>query len=240
MRLRKNSGKILWGLFFILAAVYAVVSKLYVMPEISIFTIILTVFFVWMFINGIRHLNFWGMLFPIAFLCILYDDQLGITALTPWTVLGAALLGSIGLSLIFKKKSKSSFHYHVDSDDWKNKNAWEKEECAGEVIRLENNFGAAIKYVNSDNFCEADLENNFGTLTVYFDNAVIQSGKAIVRVGNSFGETNLYIPKEWKTQNNMEHSFGSVQVHGNSEGTSSNILLLQGETSFGEINIYFI
>jgi len=28
MKLRKNSGKILWGLFFILAAVYVVVSNL--------------------------------------------------------------------------------------------------------------------------------------------------------------------------------------------------------------------
>ena len=35
MKLRKNSGKILWGLFFILAAVYVVVSKLWIMPEIS-------------------------------------------------------------------------------------------------------------------------------------------------------------------------------------------------------------
>ena len=40
MKLRKNSGKILWGLFFILAAVYVVVSKLWIMPEISVFSVI--------------------------------------------------------------------------------------------------------------------------------------------------------------------------------------------------------
>ena len=105
MKLRKNSGKILWGLFFILAAVYVVVSKLWIMPEISVFSVLLTVFFIWLFLNGIRNVNFWEILFSIAFICIIYDDWLGITALTPWTVLGAALLGSIGLSLIFKKKS---------------------------------------------------------------------------------------------------------------------------------------
>ena len=44
--------------------------------------------------KGIRNVNFWEILFSIAFICIIYDDQLGITALTPWTVLGAALLGS--------------------------------------------------------------------------------------------------------------------------------------------------
>ena len=83
MKLRKNSGKILWGLFFILAAVYVVVSKLWIMPEISVFSVLLTVFFIWLFLNGIRNVNFWEILFSIAFICIIYDDWLGITALTP-------------------------------------------------------------------------------------------------------------------------------------------------------------
>ena len=39
------------------------------------------------------------------------------------------------------------------------------------------------------------------SLSVYFDNAIIQSGSAKIKVDNSFGETNLYIPKEWKTEN---------------------------------------
>ena len=33
------------------------------------------------FLNGIRNVNFWEILFSIAFICIIYDDQLGITAL---------------------------------------------------------------------------------------------------------------------------------------------------------------
>mgnify|MGYP002537899888 FL=1 len=84
------------------------------------------------------------------------------------------------------------------------------------------------------------MENSFGELTVYFDNAVIQSGKAIIKVENSFGETNLYIPKEWKTDNEIGQTFGSVQIHGISEGTSSNTLKLKGEVSFGEVNIHYI
>ena len=119
MKLRKNSGKILWGLFFILAAVYVVVSKLWIMPEISVFS----------------NVNFWEILFSIAFICIIYDDWLGITALTPWTVLGAALLGSIGLSLIFKKKSghspSISFEFDSDSDN-------EDGKYIGENIKIDN------------------------------------------------------------------------------------------------------
>ena len=78
------------------------------------------------FIDGILYLALFKwypqcelreILFSIAFICIIYDDWLGITALTPWTVLGAALLGSIGLSLIFKKKSghSPSISFEFDS-----------------------------------------------------------------------------------------------------------------------------
>ena len=174
---------------------------------------------------------------PVFHRIYMYDDWLGITALTPWTVLGAALLGSIGLSLIFKKKSghspSISFEFDSDSDN-------EDGKYIGENIKIDNNFGTAIKYVNSDNFCMADVDNSFGSLTVYFDNAIIQSGSAKIKVDNSFGETNLYIPKEWKTENNLGQAFGSVKIHGVCEGSSNNTLKLKGETSFGEINIYYI
>ena len=39
MKLRKNSGKILWGLIFILAAVYVVVSKIYTLPVVSVWSV---------------------------------------------------------------------------------------------------------------------------------------------------------------------------------------------------------
>ena len=101
-----KSSKVFWGIFFILAAVYVVISKFGILPDIGVFSIILTVFFLWLFVEGIRNVNFWEILFSIAFICIIYDEPLGITALTPWTVLGAAFLGSIGLSLIFGGKKR--------------------------------------------------------------------------------------------------------------------------------------
>ena len=234
MRLNKNGGKIFWGLFFILAAVYIVVSKFWILPEISVFSVLLTVFFIWLFIKGIMHRNFWEILFPIAFICIIYDEPLGITDLTPWTVLGAALLGSIGLSMIFKPKK--GFQVNVDGSGI----GVSSEQCNGEMIHCENNFGSQIKYINSDDFRSAHLENNFGTLNVYFDNAVIQGGIATVFVENNFGETVLYIPGEWKVQNNITRSFGSVSETGRNEGTSESTVCLQGDCSFGSIEIHYV
>lgn len=230
MKLSKSIGKIIWGLFFLVLAVYAVASKIWELPGISVFTLLVTVFLAGLLIAGVRKVNFWEILFSIAFLCILYDDELGITAITPWTVLLAALLGSIGLSLIFKKKHKEK----------KGGEAWTEETVHGEKVRFENNFGETIKYVTCDDFRYASLENNFGELTVYFDNAVIQSGRARIEVENNFGETNVYIPKEWQTKEDFSRSFGTVNTHGQSTGSSSQILEIAGESSFGEINIYYI
>lgn len=234
-----KNRKIFWGIFFILAAIYVIISKLGILPDIGVFSIVLTVFMVWMFIEGVHHVNFFGILFSIAFICIIYDEQLHITELTPWTVLGAALLGSIGLSILFRDKRKS---WKKDID-WVGKSGISgssNEQCSGEHVSCENNFGSAIRYINSDNFCNAHVENNFGTMTVYFDNAIIQGTAAYVEIENNFGETNLYIPKEWKMENCLDRAFGWVSEKGKSLGTSNAVLYLRGSANFGAINIYYV
>lgn len=236
--MKENGKKIFWGVIFILAAVYIVISRIFVLPEISVWSIILTIVFAAMIIKGIREVNFYEILFGIAFLCWIYDSQLGIENLTPWPVMGAALLGSIGLSMIFKRKKNTwSWSY---SDSTETIGATSDSSCDGEHIHCENNFSSSIKYINSENFCNAELENNFGTLTVYFDNAVIQGGAAYVNVENDFGTTNLYIPKVWKIVNDLSRTFGTINEHGRWEGSSSNTLYLRGKADFGTINIYYI
>lgn len=232
--------KIFWGIFFIMMAMIVVVSKLGILPDVGVFALLATVFLVWMTVDGVRHRNFYEIIFAVAFLCIIYDKPLGIEALTPWTVLAAALLLSIGLSLLFGggRKKKHGIRFEWDSDG--NRGIGSSERCNGEQIRCENTFGSAIRYIHSDNFREAYLENNFGSMTAYFDNAIIQGGTASVRVENNFGETILYFPKEWRVHNELEHVFGSINEHGQCVGTSSAELCLKGETNFGSIEIYYV
>ena len=64
----------------------------------------------------------------------------------------------------------------VRRKNWKTKTInWDEqmstpngEQCSGEHIRCENNFGSAIRYINSEHFCDAQLENNFGSMSVLF------------------------------------------------------------------------
>lgn len=236
--MKENGKKIFWGVVFVLAAVYMIVSRIYELPKIGLWTIILTIAMIAIIIKGIGELNFFEILFGAAFLCCIYDSQLGIEELTPWPVLGAALLGSIGLSMIFHKKKRV---------EWTVGNGVRTEfggstsgSCDGANILIENNFGSANRYINSENFCSASIKNNFGSLNVYFDNAIIQSGAAYVDVESGFGSTNLYCPREWNIVNDLSRSFGTINEYGKSERSSSNSLYIRGEANFGTINIYYI
>ncbi len=233
--------KIFWGIFFIVMAMIVIASKIGVLPDVGVFSLLATVFLIWMAADGVRHRNFFEMIFAAAFLYIIYDKPLEIEVLTPWTVLAVALMFSIGLSLLFggKREKKHSIEFEWGSEGFRGIGN-SSEQCSGEQIRCGNTFGSAIRYIHSDNFCKANLENNFGSLTIYFDNAIIQGETAIVKVDNNFGETNLYIPKEWKVHNELDHVCGNINEHGKCMGTSSAELRLKGETNFGNIEIYYV
>lgn len=239
-----KTKKIFWGIFFILAAAFILISQLGILPDVSVFSILATVFWLWVLLEGIRHASFYEILFAIAFLCIIYAKPLGIESLTPWPILSAALLCSIGLSMLFQGRKKRHCHVAIVLDDEQDKErakgASGYGQCSGEHIHCENNLGSAIRYINSDNFRDAHLENNFGTMTVYFDNAVIQEESAHVEVENSFGQTVLYIPKEWQVRKSIDHSFGNISEIGACTGSSNSVLYIHGNTNFGQIELHYI
>ena len=228
---------IFWGIFFILAAVFLLVSNLGIVPDIGAATVLATAFSLWLFIDGLRYLPFYSITFAIAFFYIIFDEPLHIDVISPWTALTAALLSGIGLSLLFGWKKKRYFSVDMEYD-WNNKK--NNEHCSGKSIHCENSFGSVKRYINFDDFCMARIDNNFGSIKVYFDNSIIQGDSAYVDIDNNFGETVLYIPKEWKVQTNLSRSFGSVEEFGSSIGTSNATLYIQGDTSFGHIAIHYV
>lgn len=235
----KRGKNIFWGIALILCAVFIVVSKLGYFQGIGIFTVIFTIAIAAGLIDSVAHRSFGGILFCLAFLGILYDKQLGIEALTPWPILGVALLGTIGLNMIFKSKKKN-WKYEKNFE-WNNESYQEIiDEESDEWVRCEVSFNSATKYINSTGFKRAELECSFGSLMVYFDNAILAGGKGVVNLETSFGEMKLYIPKSWKVVTNLDCAFGGFKEHGTCSGSDENILMISGEVSFGGLDIYYI
>ena len=108
------------------------------------------------------------------------------------------------------------------------------------MLFFKNSFGATSKYVNTDNFRSAVLQNSFGEMKVYFDNALMQQETATIDVSNSFGETQIFLPKEWKVENQISSMLGSVSEQNMHQPSEGHTVILTGSVSMGEVQIIYI
>lgn len=232
-----KKDNIFWGLFLIASAVLILVAKLGAFPDMSVMKIFWTLVFIVALVDSVVKLAFPGIFFSLAFLGIIYDVELGITAITPWTILLVALLLSIGMSLIYtpKKKKKTVNHRQVDSKDFV---VFDEED--GNQFDFSSSFVGSIKYVNSDNFESANIDAKFAGMKVYFDNAIIQNGHATVNLNVSFAGVELYVPKNWRIDNQMSASFGGVEEKNRPDSMDGPILTLRGNVSLGGVTILYV
>ena len=236
-----RNKNLFWGIFFIVAAGAIVVNQLGYFVGISLFNLVLTILLVPIVIESVVHLNFPGILFPLAILGILYAENLGIQNLVPWPILVTALLGSIGFSILFKSSwpHRHIDHFHHSSN----------EENFGEIINTEDesnveykvNFGSGIKYVNSENLKTANLSCSFGALKVYFDNSKPDVEGARINIEASFSGVELYIPKTWKIVNEVNVSLGGIEEKNNRYNTGEgSTVTLTGKISFSGVEIIYV
>ena len=228
--------KVFWGILFVLMGVFLIISKLGYFPNVNIISLLLTAFLVAVIVKSLVPLNFAGVLFPIAFISIIYDKELGITNITPWTVLIAALLGSIGLSMIFHKHNKY-VNFKFDSEDGKFETIDVEDESH---VKVKNSFSSSVKYINTDSFEQADFNCSFGAMKVYFDKAIMRNDNAIVRINASFSGIELFIPKTWNVEDKTNVVLGSINEKNRNNQVTTNTLTLVGDIKFSGVEIIYI
>lgn len=233
----KKSKNIFWGIIFILGAVILIVGRMGFGEGIGFWKILATLVIAGILVDGIRDRSYGRVLFPIAFLIIVYDDFLGLEAITPGPVLGAALLATIGLEFLFPQK-KRGHNMNIIKDG--KQNLFGENVLTDEEIQFSNTFGESVKYLSGKEISLVELENCFGSLSVFFDKAMLKGGEANVYVNNTFGSTVLYIPAEWKTIMSVDTAFGDVDEKGHSNPTGDIILRVHGKVSFGELKIHYL
>lgn len=232
--MKKNN--IFWGVILLLAGVYIIANSLGFMPDVNIVRLVAGVLCIVVFIRSLVHIEFGGMLFSLAILIILFNRELHLSAITPWPVLVAALLGSIGLDMIFGGYKKTH---------WKNKkepSVVNGEYVSGNEVTIRCLFNGMKKNISSDNFTKAHIFCKFGGLEVSFDDAVIQNGTAIVNLDVNFGGVEIYVPHSWHIINNTDCIFGGFDEHRRSAGNGEEgpMLVFEGHVRFGGVDIYRI
>ena len=98
---RRKTRNIFWGILFLLGALALLLGKLGYLNGMGFWSVFISVILAGCLINGILRRSFGGILFSLAMLIIINDELLHMEAITPWPVLGAALLGTIGLHFLF-------------------------------------------------------------------------------------------------------------------------------------------
>jgi len=246
---------IFWGLLLVLAAIFIIVDRLGYFPQIGVVKIFITIVLIAIMLKSIIRVRFSGILFPIAFLCIIYAEQWNITALTPGPVLGTALLASIGLSMIFKKDDYWCHHAHWNHDhwrhsDWHNRD-WRKDnsgenfeqvinEPDGNVVNCTVSFGSSMKYINTDNFEKANIRCSCGSMKVYFDKAVVSSGHAEIYLDISLSGVELYIPKTWNVVYDVNITLGGIDEKNRKTASDSPVVTIKGSISLSGVEIIYI
>ena len=174
-----NNKKTFWGLIFVAVAIYILFGSSKLFGGLGLGTLILTGIFTGLLIRGIADLDFGGVLFPLAFLAIIWDEKLGITDLTPWPVLMAALLGTIGLNLLFKN-SKVKINKTIKKYNNEHTNYAKVDTASGQYVSTKVRFGGIEKYIESEDLRRVDVSSFCGASEIYLDKVCIPSGEAIV------------------------------------------------------------
>ena len=244
MEAKKNSGNenVVWGAIFIIGALALLANKLgflnLLLGGMDFFDIVATVALVYLLVKGMAKHSFGQILFSVAFIIIVNDKILHMEAFTPWTVLAAAGLGTIGLNLMFAKKGHGRF-LTINGKEMTVPRQAGAEIRQGTRVSYDNCFGEAIKYVSGE-VSRVTLDNCFGSIQVYFTDAQLTDGTAEVISNTCFGSIILYVPAEWKVIVKADNAFGGTSETGqcNAEGTV--VLYVRSSVAFGKLQIRYI
>jgi hypothetical protein len=244
MRCSSKARNWFWGIFFLAAAVFVIASQTSSFVHVGFWSIAATVLLVALFISGIMNVNFFGIFMPVALLYLIYQSPLGWPAIAAWIPILAAVLASIGCSMIFHPHHIHNVvcdwdpsSVHIGSDAYHST----EENVEGNDIHVKSSFVESCRYLHSDSLREADLETSFGKLGIYFDQVQLSPQGAEAHVNVSFGSMALYVPHTWCIVNQVNASFGAVQnAHRSQEvAPDAPVLTLTGSVAFGNLEIHY-
>lgn len=241
-----NRRDLFWGVMFIAIAAFILLNQLGLVDiVIGTGNIVLAIVFLATLIKSITMVSFPGIFISLAFLWIIFDEYINVPHISEVVVIFVAVLFAIGFSMIFPNAKRKFTGYNEKWGDYEDFN---KEGNHQKVVHDENDervfcsnrFGASAKYINSRKLKGARIENSFGELKIYFDNAVMEGDSVEVSVSVSFGALELYLPKEWAAFNRVNAFAATVREsnHGNPDGIHSVILI--GSVNFGEISVIYV
>lgn len=239
-----KSGRIFWGLAFVLCAVCIIFNKSPLFGDLSIWTAIISIAGVAVCLEGLYRLSVGKVIFGGAVLLCVWKAELGLADLSIWTVFVASVLLAIGLSILLSPLKKKRDRCLIDKDAKKFSEMADHGDCNynyNQRIRIERNFSGGVEYIRSNDFQRADIDVHFSGLKLYFDDATIQDNCATLHMDISFSGVEMYIPSEWAIDNRLDRTASNVEIAMNGRNiVATKTLKLKGDVNFGSLKIIYI
>lgn len=96
-----NKDNLFWGVVFLMAAIYILMRSVGMAPDVSIVRIIIGLLCITGFIKAAIDLEFGGCCFRWQFYLLFFRRYIGLESMSSWSILMAALFGTIGLNMLF-------------------------------------------------------------------------------------------------------------------------------------------
>lgn len=242
-----KTRNLFWGLFFVAAAVFIIISAVTGFANIDFWTGLLSVLLAAVLLKSIIKLEFFGIFVPAALLYLVWRTPLGLPIINGWTVLLAAVLLGIGLEAIFHKRPfvriEGNCRSHRHHGDW-NVNGGCKNP---EIVQDDDNnpsahvrFGSLSKYLHGQSIRSGSFSVNFGALELFLDTAQLAPEGAEFNVDCSFGAIELHVPRTWRVIDKTRVSLGGVEVHNSGAQEGAPTLTVTGNVSLGGMEIKYI
>jgi len=238
-------SNIFWGVFFLLAATFVVINQLDGFINIGVGSIIAALLSLLFIVVCIADLRFTMLPVPFAVLYLVFQAPLDLPVIRTGTLILASVLASIGLTILFSRKKHQRAHFicghYGKSKDRGQKQAKEIDNDNNPSVSV--NFGEISRSLRAENLETAHLDCNFGSLEIYFDQAVPAPDGAEVNINCKFGAVKLLVPKHWQVIDKINCSLGGVDIDKNFFNTPAENapkLTLTGNVSFSGIEVRYI
>lgn len=254
-----NKDNLFWGVIFILAAIYVLLRSAGVTPDVSLVRIVIGVLCLTGFVKAALQLEFGGMLFSLAVLAILFREYIGLGGISSWSLILAALFGTIGLNMLFgdqasayrnrKKARKYGAQYDqnggadgANAEFTQGQAASGRQSYTGQVdgehIVLDGLFNGSKKNVQTENFKSAFVDCTFCGMEVNMAEVFIPSGTAVINLDVHFAGVTFYIPAEWQVVDQTNSTFGGFkEQHSTGVPQTGPTVIFQGKIAFGGVEV---
>lgn len=229
-----KTGKLFWGLGFLLAAVLIILDVVGVIPtllsaagEVSVFALILGFILLFYAVARLCKGKISAIFFPLALIFLLFEKNIsmligyeGADLVNNWLVMLIALLLHVGFAILLP--SSKIRRKHV--------------KCS---VKSNNKFNSSTVYVDCVSFTPNTVENKLGECTVHFQNVDKYQGEQTLNVSNHLGAMTVNVPSAWTLIIDVDNSMGAVEAPSSHDGGGPT-LYIKGENHMGALEINFV